>query len=389
LPGGDGNNVTYSAAVTGAAGATAAQIATTAAGTSLTGGGDAAQIAPGTIVSVIGSNLSASTANADLTQPTLPTKLGGTEVYFNGIPAPLTYVSPTQINAQIPWELGDSTSINAYVRSVMANGSIMVTSPAAVTIVPANPGVYSTPGTTPVIGIVQHASSYAMGIVDVQGSITAGDVAMVGIGDRNYSYTVLATDTIFTIRDGLVAAINSSNGGRGDPQVTAAPAGEYSRAILTSRIQGPEGDGISITATASTNSSLTMTAFTPTTCCSNVAGAPVTQSNPAIGGEFIIVYATGLGVPVLSNDVQSFIQTGVAYPNDAPITQPQSALSALAGGSTADVISASLMPGMVGVFKVVLHLNASLTANAYTPLTIAQDAFVSRPVTLPVSGPSQ
>ena len=50
------------------------------------------------------------------TQNPLPNKLGGTQVYFNGIPAPLVMVSPTKVNAQIPWELGDTTSINAYVR---------------------------------------------------------------------------------------------------------------------------------------------------------------------------------------------------------------------------------------------------------------------------------
>ena len=63
-------------------------------------------------------------------------------MYFNGIPAPLFFVSPTQINAQIPWEVNDTTSINAYVRSEQGGG-VVTTTPVAVTIVPANPGIFT------------------------------------------------------------------------------------------------------------------------------------------------------------------------------------------------------------------------------------------------------
>ena len=80
--------------VTAASRSTAAQIAATASGTTLSGGGDAAAIAPGSIVSVTGTNLSYHTASADPNQNPLPNKLGGTQVYFNGIAAPLVMVSP-------------------------------------------------------------------------------------------------------------------------------------------------------------------------------------------------------------------------------------------------------------------------------------------------------
>ena len=89
--------------------------------------------------------------------------MGGTEVYFNGIRAPLFFVSPTQVNAQVPWELNDTTSINAYVRSIMGDGSVVATTPVAVTIVPANPGVF-TEGDTGV-GVIYHGSSSAVAIV--------------------------------------------------------------------------------------------------------------------------------------------------------------------------------------------------------------------------------
>lgn len=61
-------------------------------------------IAPGAIVTIFGQNLSTGTASAS--GAPLPTNLAGTSVTFNGVPAPLFYVSPGQINAQAPFNLG-------------------------------------------------------------------------------------------------------------------------------------------------------------------------------------------------------------------------------------------------------------------------------------------
>src|ERR1019366_1251558 len=120
---------------------------------------------------------------------------------------------------------------------------------------------------------------------------------------------------------------------------------------------------------------------------SNVEGAPVTVDNPAIPGEFVVVYATGLGLPVLDDNNVSAIQTGIQFPLGGPVTAPNSSVSSLLGGSTADVITATLAPGLVGVFKVTLHLNGGLLTNPVAPLTIAQDIYVSKQVTLPVLNP--
>ena len=57
-------------------------------------------IAPGSIVSIFGTNLAPAPARADHTL--LPTSLAGTSVTIGGIAAPLFYVSPGQINAQVP-----------------------------------------------------------------------------------------------------------------------------------------------------------------------------------------------------------------------------------------------------------------------------------------------
>ena len=48
------------------------------------------------------------------------------------------------------------------------------------------------------------------------------------------------------------------------------------------------------------------------------------------------------------------------------------------------MISATLLQGTVGMYKVVLHLNPDLPTDPYSQLTIAQDIYVSNIVTLPI-----
>lgn len=59
-------------------------------------------IAPGSLITIYGTNLSAITAAADYP---LPFALAGTSVSINGGSVPLLFVSPAQINAQVPYEI--------------------------------------------------------------------------------------------------------------------------------------------------------------------------------------------------------------------------------------------------------------------------------------------
>jgi uncharacterized protein (TIGR03437 family) len=60
-------------------------------------------LAPGCWVSIYGTDLALSTASASSTP--LPTNLGATSVTVDGHPAALLYVSPTQVNALIPFNM--------------------------------------------------------------------------------------------------------------------------------------------------------------------------------------------------------------------------------------------------------------------------------------------
>jgi uncharacterized protein (TIGR03437 family) len=83
-----------------------------------------AAIAPGSIVQIYGSNLAGQSGQAS-TIP-LPSKLNSTSVLIGGMFAPLYYVSPTQINAQVPFEL---TAGNQYQVIVNANGALSTPNP--------------------------------------------------------------------------------------------------------------------------------------------------------------------------------------------------------------------------------------------------------------------
>jgi uncharacterized protein (TIGR03437 family) len=224
----------------------------------------------------------------------------------------------------------------------------------------------------------------------VDGSIEAGDTGTITIGDRSYKYTVQAGDTLTSVRDALVALINANT----EEEVVAVPEPAFHRLQLRAKVPGPAGNGITFGATTdqgdNTTLLLILTNLSTTLCCANRAGAPVTQANPAVPGETILVYATGLGT-VGPTDATFAENTGAKYTgpamNDPALHDPQQFVSSLAGGSTANVISANLAPGMVGVYTAQLSLGLGTPASPLTQLTISQFIYTSNIVTIPVVTP--
>lgn len=72
-------------------------------------------LAPGALFSIFGSGLSAAPIAATTTP--FPSTLGGTEVLVAGKPVPLLYVSPTQVNGQIPWDTSAPDAAQLTVRT--------------------------------------------------------------------------------------------------------------------------------------------------------------------------------------------------------------------------------------------------------------------------------
>ena len=372
-PGEDGNSITLGATLSAAA-----QLVLTASGASLSGGQDAAKIAPGTLINIVGDNFTTKTEKAS-DGPVLPRTLGGVQVYIDGLRAPLLFVSPKLITAQMPFEISDASSVSVYVRTTDDSGKVRITTAVGAPIIQQNPGIFAVDGNDPRTAIAVHSSSYATGVVSVDGSAKAGDVATVTIEDRSYSYTVGATDTLVIIRDKLIEQINQ------DERVTAFPAGSFTRIRLKAKIPGTAGEDIAYGASVSTSASVILSPLSPTLCCSNKEGAPVTEANPAVPGETINIYATGLGL-IKSDDGTAAGETGNNY-NGPIVNEPNSPVDSLAGGKTANVLSAGLKQGKVGIYEVQLQLNSDLPTNSQTQLTIAQDIYISNIVTIPVFNP--
>ena len=100
-------------------------------------------ISPGAIVSIFGTNLASTTATAQGTP--LPTALAGTSVTINGANAPLFYVSPTQINLQVPWST--PTALFNYTQALaVVTTSAGRSNPVQVPVFQSSPSLFSLDG---------------------------------------------------------------------------------------------------------------------------------------------------------------------------------------------------------------------------------------------------
>ncbi|MGA2774179.1 MAG: hypothetical protein ABSG26_25605, partial [Bryobacteraceae bacterium] len=105
-------------------------------------------VAPGSLVSIFGTNLASSTAQAGSIP--LSTSLANVSVAFNGIPAPLVAVDHLstydQINAQLPWNVlpGGAQSGTAQVVVTRGGAASVATS---FQVAASAPGIFSLAGT--------------------------------------------------------------------------------------------------------------------------------------------------------------------------------------------------------------------------------------------------
>jgi len=132
--------------------------------------------APGMILTVFGTGLAPSVWSAS-TIP-LPDELAGVSVTMNGVTAPLYYVSPSQLNIQVPYEISNGSSVSVVVNNNGQTASKSFTASSAApaiftdvtgALVPANA---ATPG--------EIISLYMTGAGDVAPSIATGEAPATG-----------------------------------------------------------------------------------------------------------------------------------------------------------------------------------------------------------------
>jgi uncharacterized protein (TIGR03437 family) len=109
-----------------------------------------APVAPGSIVSIFGTGFASLAASSTA----WPTAIGETSVTFNGVAAPLYYVSYGQIDAQVPFEVGlGNVSVEVTVDS-------KVSAPQTISVEAFSPGIFTVNSAG--AGAILHASSYVL-----------------------------------------------------------------------------------------------------------------------------------------------------------------------------------------------------------------------------------
>lgn len=107
--------------------------------TAVNGASFQAPIAPNTWASVIGGGLattSRSWAATDFSGANLPTTIEGVSVTVNGVPAPVDYVGPSQIDFLIPANTATGTA------QIQVNNNSQISATASVTLLPAAPAFF-------------------------------------------------------------------------------------------------------------------------------------------------------------------------------------------------------------------------------------------------------
>lgn len=232
-------------------------------------------LAPGTLVTISAVGLTQSSAsNGDDPDQPLPKKLAGVEVVVDGEALPLQSVSPSEIRAQLPYDLANRSSASLYVRSESEDGAVSVSTPVAVSLLPAAPGLFAFSGNEPRPGMTVHQ-----------------------------------------------------------------------------------------------------------------AGAPVTSNSPAQPGETITLWGAGLGALIAGSSNASGVVAGV--PTQLPDLLVQIPVTATVNGVPAEVLSATLPEGSIGIYEIHVQLPLNFPKTGNTTLTISQDGHASNTVTIPVKAHSE
>lgn len=104
-------------------------------------------VAPGSLVSIFGTNLSAATASASSVP--ISTNLSSVTVTFNNVAAPLAFASSGQINAQVPWEIlpliAPGTTGTTQIPVIVTRNGV-ASAPLNVSVGPSAPGIFTFPG---------------------------------------------------------------------------------------------------------------------------------------------------------------------------------------------------------------------------------------------------
>jgi len=152
---------------------------------------NATTVAPGGLISIFGTNLVKTAADlSGWVGKTLPSSLNGTNVTIGGEAAPLLYVSPTQLNAQVPVDMAPGQK-NVVVTSVVGPSASFPVTVAAVA-----PAIFFAP-----VAAVLKNTDYSL--VTASNPAHAGDVILVYLTGMGQTTPAIATGGL--VPTGVVA----------------------------------------------------------------------------------------------------------------------------------------------------------------------------------------
>ncbi len=242
-------------------------------------------LAPGGMASLFGSNLADTTMEASSFP--LPRELGGVQLKINGAPVPLFFVSPSQINFQVPFGLtGFSASVEIEKKTA---GGTVVSAAAALSLATGAPGIFTAGGTGRGRGIVTHAdftpvtpespaksgetlSVFVTGLGTVDHPVTDGEpvvfgargsVSIQGPFTSSQNYTITVNNVTYsytsTAGEGLEASVFALAGmiDKYDPTVSATADVSDIRVLLRARDFGDQGTSITYSASPPAGATIT------------------------------------------------------------------------------------------------------------------------------------
>lgn len=139
-------------------------------------------LAPGSVIQIYGTNLATATKSA--ASVPLSATLAGTSVSIGGLEAPLFYVSPGQINAQVPFELAAGMQYNVQVS---VNGTLSATP--AIAVASAAPAIAALPSGA---AIAQHSD---FSLVSESAPAQPGETIILYLAGLGATDTPVATGT--------------------------------------------------------------------------------------------------------------------------------------------------------------------------------------------------
>ncbi|OFV98520.1 MAG: hypothetical protein A3H28_09160 [Acidobacteria bacterium RIFCSPLOWO2_02_FULL_61_28] len=285
--------------------------------------------APGGLVTIFGRNLANTTATGSGVP--LPRELNGTAVLVGNVFAPLLFISPTQINAQIPLEVLPGSFVNVVV---WVSGRPSAPEPLRVEI--AAPGIFTVSGNGTGLAVVLHAADSS--------AVNASSPAAPG-----EEVLIVCTGLGLTVSSATVPALISGAAGSGQPTllVPSVTIGRTAAGVVSTRATGGVGQ--------------------------YVIRAAVPTVSP---GELPIVVFIG----------DRATQAPVSIPVGTPFTQPGGGTGGTGGGTqpvifTGGIINAaSLAPspsnraapgGLISIFGTNLATSTTETSTAPLPRALS------------------